>query len=72
MCAISEIIILNSALVVDNSLLKLLQTLREMWKAGIVQKMDKVHELRTKTSKTRKTYGDLKGHDEGLLGRFEG
>ncbi|KAL4223642.1 Nlrc4p [Mactra antiquata] len=43
-----------------------IKTLRETWQADVIQKLEKVHEFRTKTSKKRKAYSDSKGIEEGL------
>jgi len=42
-----------------------LQTLRETWQSDAIQALQKVHELRTKTSKSRKSYASNKGNEDG-------
>ncbi|WAR01647.1 NALP5-like protein [Mya arenaria] len=43
-----------------------LKTLRETWQPDSIQRLEKVHALRSKTSKARRTYASTKGTEEGL------
>ncbi|XP_053376058.1 uncharacterized protein LOC123534023 isoform X3 [Mercenaria mercenaria] len=43
-----------------------IKTLRDTWQPDVIQKLEKVHEFRTKTSKARKAYANSKGAEEGL------
>ncbi|XP_052800759.1 uncharacterized protein LOC128231702 isoform X1 [Mya arenaria] len=43
-----------------------IKTLRETWQPDSIQRLEKVHALRSKTSKARRTYASTKGTEEGL------
>ncbi|KAH3883240.1 hypothetical protein DPMN_007194 [Dreissena polymorpha] len=43
-----------------------IKTLRETWQPDLIQKLEKVHGLRSKTSRARKAYANTKGSEEGL------
>ena len=41
------------------------QTLRETWQSDMVKKLEKMYEMRTKTSRARKAYAN-KGTEDGM------